>query len=54
MSAEVFNFDNAFLQVGRLSYPTDYAPASLTYSSQEISRAICNQVDGVSRVVYDL
>ncbi|CAJ0550465.1 Ff.00g103950.m01.CDS01 [Fusarium sp. VM40] len=34
MSAEVFNFDNAFLQ--------------------EVSRAICNQVDGVSRVVYDL
>ncbi|KAG9259045.1 GMP synthase [Emericellopsis atlantica] len=34
MSAEVFNFDNAFLQ--------------------EISRKICNEVDGVSRVVYDL
>ncbi|QLI69358.1 GMP synthase [Metarhizium brunneum] len=34
MSAEVFNFDNSFLQ--------------------EVSRAICNQVDGVSRVVYDL
>ncbi|KAJ4267311.1 GMP synthase (glutamine-hydrolyzing) [Fusarium torreyae] len=34
MSAEVFNFDNAFLQ--------------------EVSRAICNKVDGVSRVVYDL
>ncbi|KAF4454035.1 GMP synthase [Fusarium austroafricanum] len=34
MSAEVFNFDNSFLQ--------------------EIARAICNQVDGVSRVTYDL
>ncbi|EFY88204.1 GMP synthase [Metarhizium acridum CQMa 102] len=34
MSAEVFNFDNSFLQ--------------------DVSRAICNQVDGVSRVVYDL
>ncbi|KAF9768479.1 GMP synthase (glutamine-hydrolyzing) [Fusarium sp. DS 682] len=34
MSAEVFNFDNSFIQ--------------------EVARAICNQVDGVSRVVYDL
>ncbi|KAK3181820.1 GMP synthase (glutamine-hydrolyzing) [Lecanicillium sp. MT-2017a] len=34
MSAEVFNFDNEFLQ--------------------NVSRTICNQVDGVSRVVYDL
>ncbi|KAH6973213.1 class I glutamine amidotransferase-like protein [Ilyonectria sp. MPI-CAGE-AT-0026] len=34
MSAEVFNFDNSFLQ--------------------DVSRAICNQVDGVARVVYDL
>ncbi|KAF5001548.1 hypothetical protein FDECE_10896 [Fusarium decemcellulare] len=33
MSAEVFNFDNSFLQ--------------------DVARAICNQVDGVSRVVYD-
>ncbi|GES58249.1 GMP synthase [Aspergillus terreus] len=34
MSAEIFNFDNAFLQ--------------------NVSRTICNQVEGVSRVVYDL
>lgn len=34
MSAEVFNFDNSFLQ--------------------DVARAICNQVDGVARVVYDL
>ncbi|KAJ5721163.1 GMP synthase [Penicillium malachiteum] len=34
MSAEVFNFDNAFLA--------------------EVSRRICNEVEGVARVVYDL
>ncbi|GAM33542.1 GMP synthase [Talaromyces pinophilus] len=34
MSAEVFNFDHAFLG--------------------DVSRTICNQVEGVSRVVYDL
>ncbi|KAJ5161429.1 gmp synthase protein [Penicillium capsulatum] len=34
MSAEAFNFDNAFLA--------------------NVSRTICNQVDGVARVVYDL
>ncbi|OOQ85726.1 GMP synthase [glutamine-hydrolyzing] [Penicillium brasilianum] len=34
MSAEVFNFDNAFLA--------------------NVSRTICNQVEGVARVVYDL
>ncbi|CAG7944083.1 unnamed protein product [Penicillium salamii] len=34
MSADIFDFDNAFLK--------------------NVSRTICNQVDGVSRVVYDL